>query len=90
MILDENYIDHEAALEMTGLQELQERRKIICLEFANKCLHHPKHKSMFPKKIYRLLAMLNLTSSEIVKNLGLILQELNDTESPPSHTSKGC
>ena len=48
VILSENYVSYEAALEMTGLEALDSRREARCLSFAKKCIKHPKHKAMFP------------------------------------------
>ena len=48
IILADNYIDYGAALEMTGLQTLHNRREKPCLDFAKKCLKHPRHKKLFP------------------------------------------
>ena len=39
---------HEAALEMTGLEKLEDRRLKRCLDFSKKCLQHPINKRMFP------------------------------------------
>ena len=41
-------MSYEAALEMTGLQTLHDRREKRCLDFASKCLKHPVNKRMFP------------------------------------------
>ena len=48
VILAENYVSYEAALEMTGLDTLQSRREDRCLSFAKKCIKHPRHSTMFP------------------------------------------
>ena len=48
VILQDNYISHEAALEMTGLEKLEDRRLQRCLDFSKKCLQHPINKRMFP------------------------------------------
>ena len=47
IILNESYIDYEAALEMTGLDTLYSRREKRCLSFSLKCLKHEKNKRMF-------------------------------------------
>ena len=39
-----------AALEMCGLKPLSDRRKDRCLDFARKCLKHPKNSRLFPLK----------------------------------------
>ena len=48
IILADNYVDYEAALEMTGLQTLVERREKRCLDFSLKCIEHPVNNRMFP------------------------------------------
>ena len=48
LILGDNYIDYPAALEMSGLQTLYERRERRCLDFALKSLKHPINSRMFP------------------------------------------
>ena len=48
IILVENYVDYEAALEMTGLQTLFDRREKRCLDFALKCIEHPVNNKQFP------------------------------------------
>ena len=49
VILGENYISYQAALEMTGLQTLHDRREDRCLNFALKALKHPRNYQMFPR-----------------------------------------
>ena len=48
IILGDNFVSYEAALEMTGLETLHDRREGRCLSFALKCLKHPINSSMFP------------------------------------------
>ena len=48
VILQDNYVSYEAALEMTGLEILADRRLKRCLDFSKKCLQHPINKRMFP------------------------------------------
>ena len=49
IILDDNYVSYAAALEMTNLETLYDRRERRCLNFALKCLKHPINKELFPK-----------------------------------------
>ena len=49
VILGDMYISYEAALEMSGLETLKERREKRCLNFSLKCLKHPKNFRLFPK-----------------------------------------
>ena len=48
VILGEMYVSYSAALEMCGLVTLHERRQKRCLDFALKCIKHPRNNSMFP------------------------------------------
>ena len=48
VILGDMYISYEAALEMCGLETLSKRREARCLDFAKKCLEHPKNRRFFP------------------------------------------
>ena len=48
IILHDNYLSYEEALEDLNLQSLSERRQLLCLKFAKKCLKHEKAKDMFP------------------------------------------
>ena len=48
IILNENYISYEAALEMTELETLNSRREQRCLNFALKCLKHENNSRLFP------------------------------------------
>ena len=50
IILDENYISYENALQLTGLKPLQVRRLDLSLKFALKCTKKDETKSMFPLK----------------------------------------
>ena len=48
VILQDNYITYDAALEMTGLETLKSRREKRCLDFSLKCLKHSENKRIFP------------------------------------------
>ena len=48
VILGDSYVSYEAALEMTGLTTLEERRASRCRDFAKKCTRHETNKRMFP------------------------------------------
>ena len=50
IILDEMYVSYSTALEKTGLQLLSDRRKARCLDFARKCVKHPRNSRLFPVK----------------------------------------
>ena len=49
VILGDNYVSYNAALEMTGLERLQRRRERRQLSFALKCLKTEFTSKMFPK-----------------------------------------
>ena len=48
VILGEMYIDYYSALEMTGLDSLQNRRLKRCLDFSLRSIKHPRNMKMFP------------------------------------------
>ena len=48
VILSENYVSYEAALEMSGLETLHDRRESRCLSFAQKCVKNTENRKMFP------------------------------------------
>ena len=48
IILGDNYVSYTAALEMTGLKTLHQRREDRCLNFALKAVKHPLNCRMFP------------------------------------------
>ena len=48
IILQEDYVSYEQALEELNLQTLYERRDKLCLKFAKRCVNHPKASNMFP------------------------------------------
>ena len=50
IILGKQYTDYESALEKIGIENLEERRKQLCLSFAQKCLKNNKTNAMFPQK----------------------------------------
>ena len=45
LILAEKYLSYENALNILELETLADRRKILCLKFAKKCLNNEKMKS---------------------------------------------
>ena len=48
VILGDMYISYSSALEMTNLTKLSDRREKRCLDFARKCLKHPRNNRLFP------------------------------------------
>ena len=48
IILQDDYISYEQALQELNLETLSARRDKLCLNFAKKCVKHPKAKDMFP------------------------------------------
>ena len=69
VILSESYISYDAALEMTGLDSLQNRREERCFSFAKKCLSHPRHSKMFPRNPagYKEKFVVNFARTETYK-----------------------
>ena len=54
VILAENYVSYEVALEMCGLQRLETRRESRQLSFALRCLKNEFNTDMFPKNDSKL------------------------------------
>ena len=48
VILGDSYVGYPAALEMSGLQTLHDRREKRCLDYALKSLKHPINSRLFP------------------------------------------
>ena len=48
IILADKYVDYSSALEMCNLKPLFERREKKCLDFALRCVKHPKNSRIFP------------------------------------------
>ena len=48
LILKENYKGYQKGLAELGLENLKERRELLCLEFARRCVKNEKSKYMFP------------------------------------------
>ena len=47
LILSENYRSYENALKTLNIESLFDRREILCLDFAKKCLRNEKMKILF-------------------------------------------
>ena len=47
-IIDKNFTSYEKSLKKLNLISLLERRNILSLKFAKKCISHPKMKENFP------------------------------------------
>ena len=48
IMLKDQYKSYENALKLLDLETLKERRSILSLKFAKKCLKNPKMKNLFP------------------------------------------
>ena len=48
LILGSDYINYQNALEMTNMETLSERRKQLCLKFAQKAVKSENFKDLFP------------------------------------------
>ena len=51
IILGDQYQSYEQGLLKLDIENLSERRKTLCLRFAQKCTKNPKTSNMFPKNI---------------------------------------
>jgi hypothetical protein len=49
IILQENFVSYSAALEMTALSRLSDRRQTRCLDFSVKCTKDKQNSRFFPK-----------------------------------------
>ena len=49
IILQDNYVSYSAALEMTALTRLSDRRQTRCLDFSVKCTKDKQNSRFFPK-----------------------------------------
>ena len=49
LILKERYKNYKDALNVIGMDSLEQRREKICLKFAKACVRHEKLSDMFPK-----------------------------------------
>ena len=48
IILKQEYEDYDSALSQLNLQNLNDRRAILCKRFAEKCVKNERTKAMFP------------------------------------------
>ena len=51
VILKHKYTTYRAGLKYLNMQTLEQRREVLCLRFAKRCLKTEKVKNMFPRKI---------------------------------------
>ena len=58
IILGENYLSYESALEDLNLSDLKSRRNLLCEKFAIKCTENDKTKHMF-KRNHKLIKTKN-------------------------------
>ena len=49
IIMKNKYTTYKDALKYLGLETLEDRRRMLCLNFAKRCVENPKLKHMFPK-----------------------------------------
>ena len=49
IILKDSYQSYENALNKLDIETLEDRRKVLCLQFAKKCLNNNKMKQYLPK-----------------------------------------
>ena len=67
IILQEMYISYEAALEMTGLAKLSQRRLDRCKSFAQKSIKHENNKRLFPLNDTSDQGCPNLRNKEVLR-----------------------
>ena len=49
IILKEKYVSYKNALNVIGIDSLEQRREKLCLKFAKACVRHDKLSDLFPK-----------------------------------------
>ena len=49
LILKERYVNYKNALNVIGIDSLEQRREKLCLKFAKACVRHEKLSDLFPK-----------------------------------------
>ena len=49
LILKERYVSYKNALNVIGIDSLEQRREKLCLKFAKACVRHEKLSDLFPK-----------------------------------------
>ena len=76
VILSEMHVDYEAALEMTGLDTLYDRRVDRCLKFSLKTIKHERNQKLFP--LNSNLGSISTRHSESLKST-LQPQKLTET-----------
>ena len=74
VILGENFISYEAALEMTGLRKLSDRRQLRCLDYGLKSLMHSDNKRYFPQNPNLDLTLTARTREQFKVNFGRTVQ----------------
>ena len=70
VILGNNFVSYEAALEMTGLGKLSDRRHLRCPDYVLKSLMHSDNKRYFPKNPNLDLTLTARTREHFKVNLG--------------------
>ena len=65
IMLKDNYSTYDSALQQLSLQNLSERRKNLCLRFAQNCLNHEKTKGMLPLKTPGSYALRNFEKYQV-------------------------
>ena len=89
IILQESYKNYSHALNTLEIESLADRREVLCIEFAKKCLKNEKMKHFFPqnKKSHPMKTRfeeqfeIDHTNTERLKNSPLIYMQrlLNET-----------
>ena len=83
IILDDSYVDYDAALEMCGLETLASRRHKRCLDFALKAVKHPKNRRLFALSTFNTDHLMRKK-----KNMLSTLQELHHIRNQQFHFAR--
>ena len=71
MLGDNNYTTYEKSLLKLDIENLADRRKHLCLNFAKKCVKNEKTKHMFPQNVKKqstIIYMQHLLNDDEPKN----------------------
>ena len=61
IIIGEEYVDYQSALDMIGLESLEDRRHRLSLKFAKKSATHFKHKNWFKPTVTKIKTRIEKT-----------------------------
>ena len=93
LILCEDYIDYESALEVTNLKTLKERRKQLCINFANKCIKSgnddifPLNTCKLETRSHEKYQVTRATTSRLARSAVPYMQRLLNVDKKPTYNT---